>query len=271
MRTCLRSRRGRTGAACALFVVLVRAPIATADSSDRLLLSGNAETLTDTNGGGGVTVGWLHNFDPSTLLEIGAEHQVISNAHWSVGSLDGSLTLGGTGTRCTLYGDVREGAGDVGSSAFRYSVVDLGAITTWTRGWSVQAEDRQIDVQTTHGNLPKLGLLYLWDRRWLASAAYSYSVGGNLGTRLTTASVQETGTAFNPILGVAFGRASPAVIDLQTGVVLAPGQTLKEGYIGFSMPVHPWHGDITVIADYVELDSSRRATLTVNYMRQLGR
>ncbi len=266
-----RSCRGRTALTCALALLLVRAPLATADSSDRLLLSANGETLTDTNGGAGVTVGWLHNFDPNTLLEVGAEHQVISNAEWTVGSLDGSVTLGGAGTRCTLYGDVREGAGDVGSSAFKYAVEDLGAIATWTNGWSMQAEDRQIDVQTTHGNLPKLGLLYLWNRRWLGSVAYSYSVGGNLGTRLTTASLQESGTAFNPLFGIAFGQASPPVIDLETGVVLAPGQTLKEGYTGFSMPVHAWHGDITVIADYVELASTRRATLTVNYIRQLGR
>jgi hypothetical protein len=244
--------------------------LATADPSDRLSLTGNADTLSGTNGGAGVALAWLHNFDADTLAGIGAEHQAIANAQWTLGSFDGSVTRGGAEARYTFYADAREGAGDVGSSAFHYSVVDAGVIGVWSPRWSVQLEDRQIDVATTHGNLPKLGLFYVWDRRWLASASYSYSVSGNLGTRLAAARLQESGARFNPIIGFAFGQAAPPVVDLQTGLLVAPGLTLREGYAGASFPVSSWHGELAVIGDYVDLGGSRRAMLTVNFTGHLG-
>jgi hypothetical protein len=246
-----------------------RAAIATADPSDRLSLTGNVDTLSGTNGGAGVAVGWLHNFDAETLVGVGAEHQQIADAQWTLGSFDGALTRGGADARYTVYGDAREGAGDVGTRAFHYSVVDGGVIGTWSQRWSVQLEDRQIDVETTRGNLPKLGFLYLWEQRWLASVSYCYSVSGNLGTRLTAVRLQESGARFNPLIGLAFGQAAPQVVDLQTGLVV-PGLTLKEGYAGASFPVPSWHGELSVIGDYVDLAGSRRAMLTVNYVRRLG-
>jgi hypothetical protein len=241
----------------------------TSSPSDGLLLTVNGDTLSGTNGGAGVAVAWLHNFDDATLAEVGAEHQAISNAEWTLCRLDGSVTRGDPNARYTLYGDAREGAGHIGGSAFDYSVVDGGVITAWSQRWFVQLEDRQINVATTNGNLPKVGLMSLWDHRWLGSASYAYSVGGNLGTRLTAVSLQEIGARFNALMGIAFGQAAPPVVDLQAGLVL-PGRMLKEGYAGLSMPLPSWHAELSLIADYVDLAGTRRATLTLSYLRHLG-
>src|SRR2546430_12568208 len=51
-------------------------------------------------------------------------------------------------------------------------------------------EERQIDVDTSHGSLPKVGFSMLWNRQWLASASYAHSVGGNLGTDLGTVRIR---------------------------------------------------------------------------------
>jgi hypothetical protein len=264
-----RAWRGATPAVVVLVLACCRVASTTADPSDRLSFTGNVDTLSGTNGGAGIAFGWLHNFDAETLVGVGAEHQAIANAQWTLGTFDGALTRGGADARYTFYADAREGAGDAGGSAFHYSVVDGGVIGTWSQRWSVQLEDRQIDVQTTHGNLPKLGLLYLWDRRWLASVSYCYSVSGNLGTRLAALRFQESGARVNPLIGVAYGQAAPQVVDLQVGLVV-PGLLLREGYAGVSFPVPSWHGDLSVIADYVDLAGSRRAMLTVNYVRGFG-
>jgi hypothetical protein len=264
-----RSRSARSCVAVALALTSFSAAGQTSSPSDGLLLTVNGDTLSGTNGGGGVALAWLHNFDDQTLAEVGAEHQAISNAEWTLCRLDGSLTRGSPDARYTFYGDAREGAGHIGDSGFDYSVVDGGMITGWSQRWFVQLEDRQIDVATTNGNLPKVGLMFLWDHRWLGSASYAYSVGGNLGTRLTTVSLQETGARFNALLGIAFGQAAPPVIDLQAGVVI-PGRMLREGYAGLTIPLPSWHGELSVIADYVDLAGTRRATLTLSYLRRLG-
>jgi len=39
-------------------------------SDDRIVLSVNGSTLPGTNGGGGGSAGWLHNFDANTLAGI---------------------------------------------------------------------------------------------------------------------------------------------------------------------------------------------------------
>ena len=38
------------------------------DSDDRIAVSADGQTLTGTNGGGGASLGWLHNFDADTIL-----------------------------------------------------------------------------------------------------------------------------------------------------------------------------------------------------------
>jgi hypothetical protein len=264
-----RLRRSRSGVVGALLLLALRPLLAASDTLDRISLSVDGSTLTNTSGGGGAAVGWLHNFDAQTVGEISVEHQFISNAQWTVGGADLSFTRGGADARYTLYGDAREGGGEVGSSAFGYSVVDCGGLLTYARTWTLQVEDRQIDVQTTHGNLPKLGIAYLWGQRVMASVSYADSVGGNLGTHLTAVRVEDISSSFKPLAGIAFGQAAPQIVDLQTGLVL-PGRMLKEGYAGVSIPLTSWRGELMVLADYVDLAGSRRVMVTLNYVFQIG-
>jgi hypothetical protein len=65
------------------------------------------------------------------------------------------------------------------------------------------------------------------------------------------------------------GQAAPPVVDLQAGLVL-PGRMLKEGYAGLTMPLSSWHAELSLIADYVDLAGTRRATLTLSYLQHLG-
>src|SRR5215475_5857194 len=77
------------------------APVASS-SFDRITFSANGSSLTGTSGGGGGSLGWLHNFDADTLIGVAAEHQVLSVSHWTFGSLAGSLTRGPGNQRYTL-------------------------------------------------------------------------------------------------------------------------------------------------------------------------
>jgi len=41
-------------------------------------------------------------------------------------------------------------------------------------------EDKQVNVETTNGNLPKLQLAYLWNPKIQTTVGYQHSFGGNL-------------------------------------------------------------------------------------------
>jgi len=236
-------------------------------SDDRIVLSVNGSTLPGTNGGGGGSAGWLHNFDASTLAGIAVEHQGLSNAQWTFGSVNGSLTRDLGDARYSFYGEAHEGAGDDGPRAFKYSVVAAGIFGTYFHRLSVQLEDRQFDVETTHGNLPKLGLSYLVNPHVLTGVSYADSVSGNLGTHLTSARIDVYTSKANFLADGAFGQASPTVLNLDVNL---PGKTLNEGYVGMTKPLRHLRADLTLVVDYQDLSGSGRVAVTLTYIFHFG-
>ncbi|MDP9007334.1 MAG: hypothetical protein M3N91_01275 [Pseudomonadota bacterium] len=240
---------------------------ATSTADDRIAVSADGATLSGTNGGGGGSLGWLHNFDADSIGTVGAEYQKLASAHWAFGSLSGSLTRGPVNQRYSFYAEAHEGTGDDGPKAFDYHIEAVGVISTYYRKLSVQVEDRRVDVETTHGNLPKIGLSYLWGPHFQTAVAYQYSVSGNLGTRLTSVRIDNFGAKVNFLGGVAFGQASATVLNL--GIEL-PGRQLKEGYVGVSKPFVRQRSELTLVCDYLDLSGSKKATVTLNYIFHVG-
>jgi len=259
------------GAVCAVLLQLECCAAAGAASTadDRIFLSADGATLTGTDGGGGGSLAWLHNFDANTLAGVGAEHQGLGPAQWTFGSLNGALTVGPDDQKYSLYADAHGGAGDDGPRAFHYHIENAGVIGTYFHHLSAQLEDRRIDVETTHGNLPKIGLSNLWDPHWLTSAAYSHSVNGNLGTRLGQLRVDHYGAAMNVLAGVSFGQASPWVLN-NLAQIVAPAHHLKEGYAGISKPVPRWRGEWLLVGDYQDLAGSKHVIITLSYNFHVG-
>jgi hypothetical protein len=263
----MRTGRLTIGAAALYLTAMCAALGENSTVDDRIAISADGSTLTGTNGGGGGSLGWLHNFDADTLGTLAAEHQVLASANWTFGSIGGSVTRGPDDRRFSVYGEAHEGAGDDGPHAFHYSIEAAGVIGTFSHALSLQLEDKRIDVETTHGNLPKLGVSYLWNPKLLTTVGYQYSVSGNLGTRLATARVDKYGAAVNFLGGVAYGQASATVLDL--GIEF-PGRQLKEGYVGVAKPFARWRSELTLLADYLDLSGSKRTTLTLNYVFHVG-
>jgi hypothetical protein len=233
------------------------------------VVSADGTTLTGTNGGGGASLGYLHNFDASTIVGVAVEHQVLSDAEWTFASLNGSATFGPENQRYSLYGEAHEGPGHDGVQAFHYNIEALGVIGTFDHKLSAQIEDRRIDVEATHGNLPKVGLSYLWGPHLMTTAAYQYSVSGNLGTRLPSVRIDSYWATVNLFGGAAWGPTSPVVFNLPTGLVSQVRQ-LKEGYIGASKPFPKIRGELTAVADYLDLSGIKKASLTISYIFHIG-
>jgi hypothetical protein len=245
---------------------------AASTSDDRIALSADALSLTGTHGGGGGSVGWLHNFDADSLVGVAVEHQVIANAHWTFGSLSGSLTRGSGNARYGINAEAHEGAGNDGPRGFHYSTEAVGVAATYFHRFTVQLEDRRFAIKEIHGNLPKLALSYLLAPHRLALVSYAYSVDGNLGTRLTSVRIDRYGSTMSVLAGVAFGQASPIVFGTISDrlVVLAPSHQLREGYVGLTKPLAPLRSELTLVADYQDLSGSKRATVTLNYIFHVG-
>jgi hypothetical protein len=258
------------------------APVAAASPSfDRLTFGGNGSSLTGTNGGAGAAIGWLHNFDPDTLLGVAAEQEFLSVSHWTFGSVSGAVTRGTGDQRYTVYGEAHEGAGDDGGKAFKYRIEGLGLTGTYYHRLSATVEDKQINVETTHGNLPKAGLSYLWNPHVQTAISYQYSFGGNLGTRLTSGRIDLYGPVVNFLGGFAAGQASPSVLGIQ---LTLPPHELREGYVGVAKSLPKWRSDLTLILDYQHLSGgsgffnngpytvapSERWTGTLNYVYHLN-
>jgi hypothetical protein len=250
--------RRRSAGPLTLVVALVPLRAWSVDlSDDRLAFSGNATTQTNTSDGGGGSVTWLHNFTPDTLFGIGGEHERLDVSTWNFGTLSGAITRGPGDSRYTLYGDARAGNGIDGHKRFNYFVETLGVTGTYFHQLSVTAEAKQFHVEATSGTLPKVQVAYLWNPHLQTTASYSYSAGGNLGTRLATARVDAYFKSINIFAGGAVGQASPSVLGQG---FTAPPELLNEGYIGITKTISQWRSDLSFIVDYQHLSGGQGST-----------
>jgi hypothetical protein len=247
-----------------------RVPAAEIDARppDRLTVTGSRSTFKDTDDeGGGGSLGYLHYFTPNVIFGIGGDHQFVEDAKLTYGSLRGAVGWGEPASRTTLSAEALYGEGDDNGRKFDYAVGVLGISQSFTSKFSVQLESRQIDIDTSRGNLPKLGLSYVWTPHFVTQAGYAKSVGGNLGTELFTGRMDYYGKHINLMLGGASGRANPAVLVLQPGVVL-PASNSKQGFLGIGKTFR--HGEVTLMGDYLEVSGSEKITTTLTFTAYLG-
>ncbi len=234
-----------------------------APSADRLVISANGSTLTGASGGGGGSLSWLHDFS-SGVFGIAGEYQTLANAHWAFGSLSGSLAGGSPEAKWTAYGDVHLGEGDIGSyyglQRFDYDVEGAGLAGTFDGKLTVQAEGRQYDVDTSHGNLPKIAVGYLWTPHFQTTVSYARSVSGNLGTELATLRIDHFGRTVNWLIGGATGHVAPPIVNFYTGQT-GPAPQYREGYLGIAKTFARF--DLSLLGDYLTVAGTKRITLTV--------
>jgi hypothetical protein len=258
-----KSRNVTLAVAVASLLAPMCAPCAVPSSADdRIALSADGSSLTGTfadgstlaSGGGGASASWLHNFDADTLAGLAAEYQALSVSHWAFASLNGAMTRGAGDRRYTVYGEAHEGAGRDGPHAFKYRIEALGVTGTYFHRLSATVEDKQVNVESTHGNLPKLQLAYLWNPRVQTTAGYQHSFGGNLGTRLTTVRVDVYASQVSFLAGGAIGQASPSVLGIN--LTLGP-HDLREGYVGVIKSFPHLRSELTFIVDYQRLSGGQ--------------
>jgi hypothetical protein len=271
----------RRGLAVAATVAGLLAPVcalhaAPSGVDDRIAIGFQGESLTNTSGGGGGSLTWLHNFSADALAGVAVEHQVLANSHWTFGSLNGAYSMGQGDQRYTVYGEAHEGAGNAGDRALNYHIEAVGLVGTYFHRLSVQLEDRQFFVDTVSGNLPKLGVSYLWNPHFQTSVSYAYSVGSNLGTRLLAGKIDLYEPGLNWLAGFSFGQATAAVLNpgASVGETSIPGLRVKEGYVGATLPLPNWRSEISLILDYQKLYSpfvdSKRFQGNLNYIFHIG-
>jgi hypothetical protein len=230
---------------------------------NRLIISGNGSTLEDpSSGGGGGSLTWLHDFSNGTL-GAGGQYQTLANAHWEFGTVTGSLNLGSAADKWSVYGEADEGVGDIGAYAglrrFDYAIEAAGVNAVFGGKVTFQLETRQYDIDTAHGNMPKVGVGFFWTPRFETSVSYAHSVTGDLGTQLTTLRFDFFGP-LHWLVGGATGFAAPPIVNFQTGATGA-APMYREGYLGLSKAFR--RVEWGILGDYLKLGEVKRFTLTL--------
>ena len=243
------------------------APESEFQPDNRLIFSADAESLTGTNGGAGGSINYLGQLSVNSLLGVGAEYQRLATSNWEFASFTGAYgNKLGTSSRWNVHAEAHEGTGrntDVlgTTSSFDYSIVAAGGGLTAPFGLSFDLEERQIDVFTSHGSLPKITLSQPFGKHLLTTLAYAQSVGGNLNTSYGLARVDVLGPGYSVIAGGTLGRVTPAVINIQ-GLLLVEARHLSEVFLGVTKTIR--HVDLTLLGDDQDLEGIKRATVTLN-------
>jgi hypothetical protein len=229
---------------------------------NRLAFSANGVRLVDVDDGGGGSLNYMHYLTADALIGVGVEHQFIGESQWTFGTLRGAYGFGTPETKTTIYGELHAGQGDEDGRDFDYGIGVLGVSRFLSSNFSMQLETRQIEVDLSTGNLPKLGLTYIWRPHWVATVSYAKSISGNLGTELTSGRIDHYGRWFNVFVGGAAGQAAPVVLNLQPGVTV-PVDNLKQGFVGLGKALA--RGEVQLVGDYLESGDSERITVLLNF------
>jgi len=246
------------------------APQPEAPIADRLTLTANGSTLSAASGGYGESLGWLRSLHGGGMVGLGVQQQTLADARWTFASVNGALTRKSAAGRTRSFSaEIYRGSGEDTGRPFDYAVTALGVAGAVTDRLSLRFETREIDIDTTHGNLPKLGLSFLWNTHFLTDVAYAKSVSGNLGTELVSTRTDYFGERFRLLFGAAFGEAAPSVLNLQPGLALPEGTSSRQFFVGVSKPLE--RGELLAVADQLYVSGSERATLTISYMIPLRR
>jgi hypothetical protein len=229
---------------------------------NRVFFGADWDTLSGTKGGYGGNIGYLDEPTVSTLVGVGVEYQNLAGSYWSFGSVNAAFTHAlTTNSRWSLRAEAHEGDGRTGGQDFNYSIVAGGLGLSLPGGVALDAEERQIDVDTSHGSLPKLGLSKAWGTHLLTSVAYAESFSGNLHTSYGLTRVDFYSRFVDLLVGGDFGRVNPTVININ-GVLQPEARHLKEVFAGVTKPIH--RVDLTLLGDDLNLAGIKRFTLTLN-------
>jgi hypothetical protein len=235
-------------------------------ATERLTFMGGGVDWDGAEDGGGGSIGWLHNFRSGAILGLAAEHQRLGDTKWTFGTFSLASGFGSAERRSNLYLEVRQGGGDEPAHSFTYSTYIVGLVQNVTHQLAFQIEDKQIDINTTHGNLPRVGVQFLWSPKFLTQVAYSRSTSlepHSLGTKLWTARADYYGKWANLIVGGATGQASPIVFQEGTTTrIPGTGLNAREGYVGVTKPFS--RVDVTLMGDYLKLGDFKRKMVTLN-------
>jgi hypothetical protein len=230
---------------------------------NRLILSGDGDSLSGISGhGGGGSLGYLDEINPNALIGVAGEYQTLAGSHWAFGSLNFAYSHALTqSSRWDISGEAHEGSGQSGRTHFGYAIEAVGGGLTVPGGVTLSAEERQIDVDTSHGSLPKAGLSKAWGTHLLTSIGYAQSVGGNLATQYGLARIDIISRPVQFVLGGDFGHVSPSVLDIQ-GILKPFARRLSEEFVGVTTPTR--HADFSLLADRIDLQGIVRVTLTLS-------
>ena len=229
---------------------------------NRVILSGDGDWLRGVKGhGGGGSLGYLGQINADALIGVAGEYQTLAGSRWEFGSLNLSYSHALTQTtRWNINAEAHEGGGQSGRTHFGYAIEALGGGLAVPGGVTVTAEERQIDVDTSHGSLPKAGLSKAWGTHLLTSIGYAHSTGGNLATQYGLARIDILSGPIQFVVGGDFGHVAPAVLDIQ-GILLPQARRLSEEFVGITKPTR--HVDLSLLADRIDLQGIVRLTLTL--------
>jgi hypothetical protein len=232
--------------------------------SDSLIVAGQVDTISSGHGGGGGSLDWVRANGNGTTLTAGVSSFSISDSHWSFGRVGGSIRLD---ERTIVQGQASLGSGRTAGSPFAYRLFNAGLSYAASSTIYVKAEDQYVDIGATRGDLLKAGALFVPSTQLSADISYAHSLTGNLNSEFAGARVDWQTEPARLLGGLAWGRSAPALLNIDVGGG-SGDQAFRELFVGVAIPVSGV--ELMAVADFVNLDTARKRTLTLSLKIPLG-
>ena len=235
------------------------APAARSASLDTLVANAERTDIAAGPQGGTGSIEWVHT-SSRNAFNAGLISSSIGETSWTYGRA-GAMRR--PFERTTVQGQADVGVGHERQRKYGYRAAQGSiAYELVDNRLALEFQDRYIDVDSSSGNIVKLGLTVLPVRPLSVAAALHASTNGNVDARSASLKVEAHFGGRAVIGGMSAGRSQPVLLGLSANAAVA--QTLREAFGGVTVPVKRVR--VTLLVDSLELGPTRRRSLIMTWM-----
>ena len=236
-----------------------------APAGDFLAISGSVDRYGPGSLGSNGSLDWVHAPGADRTYTLGFGVYSVNSSRWSFGKLGGAYHWN---ARTTVQGQASIGGGHTDGNGFGYQIYDGSLTYKVNPRIYARLGDQFFQVAGSREHLVKPGLLVVPTRRLQADITYAHSVSGDVGTQYVFGRIDVTARSLHFLGGFSAGRSSPQHLNLDIGSPPA-SQNFQEGFFGVGVPLSKTV--LSVVADVLNADPTRRRSVTINWKVPIGK
>jgi len=234
-------------------------------STDTLFIASGLDQFAPNSHGTNGSLDWARANENGRIVTLGAAAFQVPDGTWLFAR--GGVSFHPS-EKAVADAKASIGGGRISGKAIRYQIYEGGVSYKLTSRFYPTIHSQYLDIGEVRGSLIKPGVVFVPVPRFSADLVYSHSITGKIDLELFSTRFDFSAKPVSFLWGFAIGHAPAEIVNLK--VDRKPvSENLKEVFAAFRIPLR--RGELTVVSDFPNLETTRKQTLTLSWKLPLGK